>query len=161
MFHCFFTIVKVVNKLLDQIIIHQELAWGWTLAHACHLKKKKICKKNLATISFIIYFPCLICLFFNYVYLIFEKWNELSNNKYTKYTDSVRKHHCEPNVIKTFIKKLFYSFFFSYEVRLKKRTATVVHRNSLTVLVGFLRKQMLIFCKQTIKRSLSYLLTMI
>ena len=71
-------------------------AWGGTLAHACHLKKRKdVKKKNAILIVFIIVFSLLNLLFSNYVNLIFEKLNELLNTKCTKYTDSVRKHHCE------------------------------------------------------------------
>ena len=44
-------------------------------------------------------------LFLNYVYLKFEKLDELLNAKYTKYTDSVCKHHCVPNSMKIFKKK--------------------------------------------------------
>ena len=72
---------------------------------------KNVNKKNVMSFSFIVYILCLIC-FLIYVYNIFKTFKEFWNTKLTKYTDSVRKHHCEANVIK----KISYKKFIFFQV---------------------------------------------
>ena len=60
-----------------------------------------------------------------------DKLNELFNTKYTKYADSVRKHHCVPNLIKTLI------LFFNNKFHKNLDAATVVQRSSIIVMIGF------------------------
>ena len=61
------------------LVTNRDVVWGGTLAHACHPKKRKEAKKECN-----IFIPyCLFFLlnmpFFNYVYLVLEKLNEILN----------------------------------------------------------------------------------
>ena len=68
---------------------------------------------------YIFFFSILNSLFFNYVNLIFKKLNDLLNTKYTKYTDSVRKHKCESTVMNISIQFFFFKFlnFIKFETQ--------------------------------------------